>query len=144
MATEPQGNAGFLEEMEIRIWMRDTDPEANTLLLDFEFTQEEIRAAQTLAVDKWNETPPQVGKHTVTSFPWRWSFLQQVTSNLLRIAAHRYRRNNLTYNIPGGSVNDQDKAAEYDAAADKLSAEFKEFMTKKKIEINMEQGWGFI
>ena len=144
MANEPQGNPGFINEMDIRIWMRDKDPDANTLLLDLEFTPEEIRNAQTLAVDKWNEEPPNVGKYTVTSFPWRYNLLMQTTANLLTIAAHRYRRNKLTYNIPGGSVNDQDKAPEYDAAADRLSKKFDIFMRQKKIELNIDSGWGCI
>jgi len=140
----PQGNAGFLSEMDIRIWLRDTDPEANTLLLDLEFSPEEIRTAQTLAVDKWNETPPMVGKYTVTTFPWRYHLLHQTVANLLTIAAHRYRRNNLVYNVPGGTINDQNKAPDYDAAAARIAAEVSKFMNDKKIELNIESGWGCI
>jgi len=143
MATEPQGNTGYLSEMDIRIWMRDTDPEANTLLLDFEFSPEEIRTAQTLAVDKWNEQPPNVGQYTVATFPWRYNLLMQTTANLLTIAGHRYRRNNLKYNVPGGSVNDQDKAPVYDAAAARTSEVFSRFVMDKKIELNIDSGWGW-
>lgn len=142
--TTPQGNAGFLSEMDIRIWLRDTDPDANTLLLDLEFSPEEMRTAQTLAVDRWNETPPMVGKYTIVTFPWRYHLLQQVVANLLTIAAHRYRRNHLAYNVPGGSINDQDKGPAYDATASRLSAEFAKFINDKKIELNMESGWGSI
>jgi hypothetical protein len=143
MADTPQGNPGFISEMDIRIWLRDTDPEANTLLLDLEFSPEEIRTAQTFAVDRWNETPPFVARYSVATFPWRWNLLRGTVANLLTIAGHRYRRNHLNYNVPGGAINDQDKAPAYDAAAAKLSAEYGQFIHDKKIELNIEGGWGW-
>ena len=65
-----EGNDGFVSEMDIRIVLRDKDPEANKLLGDFEWSHEEIRTAMTLAVDRFNETPPQVGHYTIRNFPW--------------------------------------------------------------------------
>ena len=58
---QPFGNAGYLSEMDVRIWLRDLDPELNKLLDDYEFGQEEIRTASTLAVDFWTEEPPNIG-----------------------------------------------------------------------------------
>ena len=67
----PTGNDNFLTDMDIRIWLRDVDPEANVLLDDFEFGAEEIRTAQTLTVDYWNETPPAIIGYNYDKFPYR-------------------------------------------------------------------------
>lgn len=142
MAESPVGNEGFISEMDVRIFLRDTDPEANKLIGDLEFSPEEIRTAQTLTVDRWNDTPPWVSSYTVNSFPWRHWMLMQTCANLLTMAAHAYRRNHLNYNVPGGAINDQDKAPAYEAAAERLSQQFNEWMSKAKVAQNMTQGWG--
>ncbi len=144
MADAPIGNKGFISDLDIRIYLRDTDPVANTLLLDLEFSQEELRTAWTMAVDKWNETPPTVSLFDIYTFPWRYHLILQVASNLLWIAANRYRRNNLQYQIEGGAVNDQDKASPYEAAAERLAARFDSWMATKKIELNVSMGFGWI
>jgi hypothetical protein len=136
-----EGNKGVLTDIDIRTFLRDTDPAANKLLDDFEFTPEELRSAMSLVVDKWNETPPSVASFTIEEFPWRYHLLLMTCSHLLTMAGYRYMRNSLQYNIPGGTVNDQAKAAEYFAAADKLKAEFNEWEKHKNLELQMEAGW---
>ena len=140
----PKGNDTYLSEMDVRIFLRDLDPAANTLLDDFEFGQEEIRTASTLAVDYWNETPPPIQGYEVHTFPWRYHLLMGTSANLLFMAAHRYRRNQLDYNVPGGGISDQNKAREYDAAGDKLWTQFKEWCAQQKKSQNVHQGWGLI
>ena len=143
---EPQGNPKYLTEEDIRIWLRDKDPEANLLLDDFEYGSEEIRTAMTLAVDKWNDTPPFLQSHTFTinTFPFRSALLTGTAAGLLRIAAHRFRRNSLNYNVPGGSIADQEKAAPYDQAGDRLMQDYTQWLTHAKRSINMEEGFGII
>lgn len=143
MAT-PAGNDRFLTDLDIRIWMRDTDPAANTLLDDLEFTAEEMRTAQTLTVDYWNEQPPNIGTFDYTKFPWRGKLLQGTAANLLFIAAHRFRRNSLKYSAGGTAVADQEKAPEYDAAGQKLWEEYKAWVTIQKRALNAERGFGII
>ena len=141
---DPTGNTGFLSEMDIRIWLRDTDPSANLLIQDWEFGQEEIRTASTLAVDLWNETPPSMSGHwyTIYNFPFRYHMLMATCANLLFIAANLYRRNRLLAQIPGGSINDQAKAPEYDAAGDRLWKQYMMWLSLKKRELNTGLGWG--
>ena len=141
---EPQGNEGFLTEMDIRIWMRDTDPKLNYLLDDYEFDSEELRTAMTLTVDKWNETPPflgATGNYTLITFPFRGMLLRGTVANLLFMAAHRFRRNSLKYNVPGGTVADQEKFQEYDGAGEKLWQEYTTWLQHAKRAINMEAGF---
>ena len=77
------------------------------------------------------------------AFPYRSILLMGVASNLLSMAAHRYRRNSLAINAGGTSVNDQDKAREYDQAAMRLRDEYLMAIRKKKRELNVGLGWGF-
>ena len=136
-----QGARGTLTDVEIRIFLRD-HPETNKLLMDFEFTPEEIRTAQTLAVDRWNDTPPFLNNFSTNDFPFRWAWLVGTTANLLTMAAHKFRRDNLTYTVPGGSIDDQNKAPIYDQAAAVLSAQYQDWMIKTKVHINISQCWG--
>jgi len=147
MATDqPVGNAGFITEMDVRIWMRDRDPEANLLLKDLEFTPEEIRTAWTLAVDFWNEEPPNLrcANYTLYTFPWRGQMLSATAANLLFIAANRFRRNKLRVNIPGGAADDQAKDQDYEMAGTRLWDAYKDWVRRKKRELNMLRGWGMV
>ena len=147
MANEGTGNETYLTELDVRIWMRDNSPEANLLLQDYEFTPEEIRTCMTLAVDKWNETPPLLGipySYDHDRFPFRGELLRGTVANLLFSAAMRFRRNELKANVPGGLVNDQGKYREYDDAGQRMWDEYKKWVILKKRSINMEQGWGLI
>lgn len=146
MATDSQGSDTYITEMDVRIWLRDKDPGANVLIDDFEFSPEEIRTAKTLAVDRWNDLPPIMPSYhyDVDTFPFRSALLTGTCANLLTIAAHRYRRNSLQYNVPGGAIADKNKGAEYDAAAARLSQEYLSQIQHLKRSLNMEQGFALI
>lgn len=140
---KPHGNDCAMTDMEVRIFLRDADPDANLLLDDFEFTPEEIRTAMNMAVDKWNDTPPDIKRYDYDHFPYRSIFILGVASILLSMAANLYRRNSLAINAGGTSVNDQDKAREYDQAADRLRGEYLQAIRMKKRELNTNMGWGW-
>lgn len=139
----PQGNDAAMTDMEVRLFLGDSDPAANLLLDDYEFSPEEIRTAMNLAVDKWNDTPPDIYRMDYDEFPYRSILLLGVSANLLAIAAHKYRRNSLAINAGGTSVNDQDKSREYDAAAARLREEYLHAIRTKKRELNSHLGWGW-
>jgi len=141
-----QGNESFLSDQDVRLWLRDTDPGANLLIRDLEFSPEELRTAQTLTVDAWNEEPPILGRYNYTlyNFPFRRMLLIGTASKLLAIAANRFRRNALRYNVPGGAINDQEKHGDYEAAADRLWLEFMDWVRRRKRALNMQSGWATI
>lgn len=139
----PQGNDASMIEMEVRIFLGDTNPEANILLDDFEFSPEEIRTAMNLAMDRWNDSPPDIYRGDYDAFPYRSILLLGTAAYLLSMAAHKYRRNSIQINAGGTSVNDQAKAGEYDNAAANLRAEFLQAVRTKKRELNCNLGWGF-
>lgn len=135
------GSNTYLTDLDVRIWLRDNNPEANTLLDDFEFTPEEIRTAMTLTVDYWNDRPPYIRNYDYNKFPYRSQLLMGTAANLLFIAAHRYRRNSLTYQAGGMSIQDQDKYQQYDGAGQKLWQQYQEWVISNKRALNAEQGF---
>lgn len=144
MPLGPTGNGGYLTDVDVRVWLRDNDPDANLLLDDYQFTTEEIRAAMTHAVDYWNETPPYVGAYDYDKFPYRYALLRGTAANLLFMAAHAYRRNQLQYSAGGLSVDDQNKYQQYDAAGGRLWDEYKQWVATMKRSVNVDLGWGTI
>lgn len=144
MAYGPIGNDSFLTDVDVRIWLRDNEPEANVLLDDFEFSPEEIRVAMTHTVDYWNETPPNVGTYDYNRFPYRYALLRGTAANLLFMAAHRFRRNQLGYSAGGLTIDDQNKYQQYDAAGGRLWDEYKQWVMSAKRSVNVDLGWGTI
>ena len=140
----PVGNDNFLTDMDIRIWLRDTDPDANVLIDDLEFSAEEIRTAQTLTVDYWNETPPAICGYNYDKFPFRYALLRGTAANLLFIAANRFRRNEAQYNAAGLQFNSEAKHQQYDAAGSRLWEEYKQWVVQAKRSVNVDLGWGTV
>lgn len=124
---------------DIRIHLRDTAVE-NDLLDDVEFDTPEVVNALVYPIHQWNEEPPPVAVFTCRTFPFRYHWRQAVAGELLRIAAHHYMRNNLKLNHGGLEGNIKDKYKEYLVLAESYRTEWKEFITRKKIEINAGMG----
>lgn len=135
------GSNQYLTDLDVRIWLRDNDPEANLLLDDFEFTPEEIRTAMTLTVDYWNDQPPYIRNYDYTKFPFRSKLLAGTAANLLFMAANKYRRDSLQYSAGGLTVQDKEKYQQYDAAGARLWQEYKEWVPANKRSINAEHGF---
>ena len=134
-------NEGAITIPEIRMALLDFGC-SNTLLDDVEFTDTEIMFAIRRPIDRWNETTPNLILYSPATFPWREHWMIGTVGYLLRMAAHKYRRNNLTYQASGMSVADQDKFNQYEAIAKDRIAEYDEWMRNKKIEINVANAYG--
>lgn len=139
--TKPVGSNTYLTDLDVRIWLRDNDPEANLLLNDFEFTPEEIRTCMTLAVDHWNEQPPFISNYDYDEFPFRSQLLKGTVANLMFAAGYRFRRNALKMQSGGLAGDDQDKSQEYDQVGNRLWQEYHNWCLRSKTSINMERGW---
>ena len=136
-----KGNSSFLTDIDVRIWLRDNDPEANKLLDDFEFTPEEIRTAMTFTVDYWNDQPPYIRNYDYDKFPYRSQLLTGTAANLLFMAAHKYRRDSLQYSAGGLTIQDQEKYQQYDAAGGSLWERYRDWVNRNKRGLNAEQGF---
>ena len=134
-------NPGTITIAEIRMALLDYGCE-NTLLDDVEFSDTEIAFSIRRPVDRWNESTPNLVLYSPASFPWRENWMICTIGYLLRMAAHHYRRNHLTYQASGLNVADKDKFNQYEEVAKLRIAEFDQWMMNKKLEINIEQGYG--
>jgi hypothetical protein len=133
---------GCLTFSEVRLAMRDACAQGNFLLDDLEYDDAEVSVCIRRAVDEFNETYVPGTNYTPSTFPWRHSWLNAVCAYLLRMAAVRYARNQLEYSAGGVSVNDQNKAQPYLMLSDLMLKEWREFILRKKLELNMKRGWG--
>lgn len=128
---------------EIRMVLMDYEC-VNTLLDDVEFKDAEILMAIRRPVDRWNETTPNLILYTPATFPWREHWMIATVGYLMRAAAHKYRRNQLSYQAAGLSIDDMNKFNEYEKVAQLRIEEFDVWMKNKKIEINVAQGVGML
>lgn len=133
---------GPLSVPEVRMDLMDMCPDANYLLDELEFTDVEIIAAMRKAVDAFNELPPFVLQYTYSGFPYRANWLNATSAYLLRMIAHRYRRNHLKYSAAGLAVDDQDKAPEYEQLAERRINEFLGWARSVKVAQNLYNGFG--
>ena len=141
---DPIGSKTYLTDLDVRIWLRDNDPEANKLLDDYEFSPEEIRTAMTLTVDHWNDQPPYIKSYDYDKFPYRSKLLQGTAANLLFMAAHRFRRDSLQYSAGGLTIQDQEKYQQYDNAGNGLWQQYHDWVMWNKRSLNAEQGFATI
>lgn len=132
-------NAGPPTIDEIRLFVRDNAPEENLLLDELEFDLAEFCQAAELAVRYWNESQPPIDlTFNTCSFPVHMRWLNAIAGNVMIMAAHRFRRNQLAYQSAGLSVDDQNKFQQYEMTGLRLQQEFKEWVKAKKVQINCE------
>ena len=134
---------GVLTLGDIRTELRDFAAE-NPTLHDVEFDEAEIVAAIADTVREWNETPPDVAYFTPCDFPFRAHWKKAVCGRLLRSAAVWYER--ARYRSEGGalSIDDRNKMNTYLGLAKTYADEWKMFIERKKIEINLDLGYGVV
>lgn len=129
---------------EVRMEMMDMCPDANYLLDELEFSDAEIIHAMRWYVDKYNEMNPPIGGYTYDSFPYRAMWLTGTAAHLLKMIAHRYRRNALQYSAGGTSIQDQSKWREYERIAELEETKSLDWAQNKKIAANIAAGYGSI
>jgi len=143
MQEAAQGNNQQVNEVMIRLWLRDQNPDLNYLIKDLEFSSDEIKMALMMCQDYWNETPPFIGVFSPSSSPFRYHLLMGTSAQLFFIAANRYRRNALPMNAGGVSIDDQNKFAQYDAAGQKLWDLYRQWVKDSKLAQNISMCWGY-
>src|SRR6187399_126598 len=93
---------GPLTLEEVRLQLRDILGE-NDLLDDVEFDNIDILHSMIQPIRFWNEIPPDLIRYTPCNFPYHGAWLKATCSNLLRVMATWYERNNA--NLSGGGVS---------------------------------------
>jgi hypothetical protein len=135
-------NVGPPTISEIRLWLRDTCPSANTLLDDFEWQDFEIAAAIRRPIDWFNAEPPPLNMDaTVLDFPFRYPWMNFTIGELLRMAGHLLRRNRLRYSAGGTELDPEARATEYEQIGSQMIEESKTQLRDIKITINISGGF---
>ncbi len=129
---------------EVRLIMRDTVPEANNLLLEFEYTDTEIAFTIMRPIEEWNEMLPPVVNFTGATFPYRENWRKATAGYLMRMAARKYLRDDLQYSAGGLTINDKAKWDAYEKLGDKLVEEWRAWAKQKKVQLNSQDCYGAI
>ena len=110
---------------DVRFFLQDRCAAENFLLDSVEYSDEDVSAAMTLAVDKYNSTLPMVDFYQVENFPYRYEMLIGAAGILLRSKGINYTRNRLDFATKDGTtIQDKAKTQEYLAIANGLVQEF--------------------
>lgn len=135
---------GQLTIAEIRMTLRDVDPEANYLLDALQFSRQEIALCMRRCIDYWNEVPPPVTTYKATNFPWRYHYSRGVAAQLLLMVAQWRLRNDLPYNAGGISIRNEAMWERYQTLGNALWAEWQRWVKDRKYNINVMGGFGYI
>jgi hypothetical protein len=128
---------------DIRIFLRDS-PQENELLRAYEYDAVEIMAAVLRPVREWNETPPDIKRFSTQDFPWKEHWLRATVSFLLETAGQWYLRNKSNTVAAGLRISDRDKDTQYIQLANLYRDQWKQFILRKKVEINARNGFAKI
>lgn len=129
---------------EVRLHLRDTTSDESYLLDNVAFSDEEIAMAIYMPVQYWNEIPPPIGVFNTTNFPYRLHWLMAICGYLFLTVAEQQRRNNFAYSAGGVQINDQNREPNYEQAAERRLTDWKDFVRRKKAEINLSNAYGGI
>lgn len=142
--TEALHHTGPPTLREIRMRLMDSSAAENQYNLeDIEFKDEQILMAIWEPVRLWNETPPPIETFTTRTFPFRGAWIQGIMAQLHFMMANHFRRNFLQHSAGGGAaLNDKNKEREYMGEAQRLWEDYKNWLTPKKIEINLRKFHG--
>ena len=128
---------------EVRLELRDQCAGQNELLDRLKFTDEQVAWAIRMPVDEFNATGQPQTWYTAANFPgeWRAPWATGAVGYLLRVASIGDDRDGLSYQAGGVSIDDKNVSyvAKLSAA---LLEEWRNWMRMKKVEINVNSGWG--
>lgn len=122
---------------EIRMTIRDTDPEGNFLIDQLEFSQQEISLCIRRCIDYWNEAPPPVAYYKATNFPWRYHLSLGVVAELYSMALHNKMRNELPATAGGVTYAFDTKWKHYAALSKELQERWQKWVRDTKYGINV-------
>lgn len=130
---------------DVRMRILDSDTE-NLLQGYVEFTTSDILDSIVSAVREWNGTTPNLENYTFTcyNFPWIEPWLNKVTASLYQKATLRYGRNKLMVSHGGVQGDDLNRDQFYQAVSQQHDQLWKEWLTVKKRELNLQQFSGVV
>lgn len=126
---------------DVRLRLRDSSPAESRLLDELQFDDAEIAHAVVRVVRHWNDTPPLLRPRDTTNFPFPDLWMVGIRATLFEIASDWYRKNRLTTTAGGVSLDDMDKAREFEAAAQRELEKWRADARSRKAAINIQGGF---
>lgn len=114
---------------------------SNYLIDGEELSDTQINIAMEMTVSDWNSTPPTAA-NSVAAFPYKHILLYGTLYRCFIGQAALIARNTFAFNDGGLNIPLEERFQLYQALATIYQTEYTSTMTKVKININMEEGWG--
>jgi hypothetical protein len=127
---------------EIRLVLRDVCADQNVLLQTLEFDDSQIAAFIRWPIDEFNEKYQPTTHHTASNFPFRYHWMRATVGYLLESGSFGYARDHFSYAAGGVSVDDKNKTELYNGLGRQLLSEWRDFIKRKKVELNISGGYG--
>ena len=125
-----------IQEIRMQLW--DTSAADNPLLENVEFSDDQIATAIAKPIDVFNSHVPPINQIFNTSnFPWRSNWIDAIKGYLFSFAGDFYRRNRFGGSGGGLEIDDRNKEQEYMRASKMYLEQWEQFVTAKKIQLNM-------
>lgn len=131
---------GILTCQEVREFVLDK-VENNYLLPGEELTDTQINIAMALTVADWNSTPP-TDSMTVDSFTYKHILMSGTLYRCFQGLTALLARNTFAFTDGGLSIPLEERSQLYQMLAAMFLADYNTNMTKVKISINIDSGWG--
>ena len=133
--------ASILSLEEVREYVSDYAPN-NYLIEGEEFTDTFISLCISLAIDNFNAMTP-LSKLSESTFPSKSVLLYGTCWQMFQGKAALLARNTMQYSDGGVTVPIEERSELYAGIAGQFRAQFEEAALKMKIQMNIENGWGF-
>lgn len=128
---------------DIRHFLMDRSAADNDLLLDVQFTDEEINRAIERCVMHYNEVPPQCDPVHVSNVPRTYMFITGVAYHLSLSLMLKLMRNDVDYNAGGVQVEiDKRRIEHLKEIVPALKGDFMDLAQSRKRSINIEGAYG--
>ena len=138
----PIGKRSFIDFQDVRDFIFDRQALDNPLLMDLEFSDDEISSAQRRAAMYYNEMQPQVEIVQPASLPFGMIFLYGIIYFLQMGKLQQLARNNVEYTAGNMEVDINKKRIEFLTESVKMFRdEFNRLALDRKTTINIQQGY---
>lgn len=113
----------------------------NFLIDGEELSNTQINIAMEMTLSDWNSTPP-TDASTLDNFPYKHILLSGTLYRCYMGLTALVSRNTFGFSDGGISIPLEERAQLYQMLANMYQADYQATMTKVKINLNTEQGWG--
>lgn len=131
------GISKALARDEVRLHLRDSQPDENLLLDEIDFDDAELCQAISRAIAYWNEALPPGKVYGTGNFPFKTNLLDGAIAGLCQTAAEHYRRNFVPVTAGGIGYQDLAKEQNYLIEGQRRWTQYTEWVRNKKMSINL-------